>query len=127
MVKRLSKVTHGFVVQQFEEVGGVLTCVGQEFVAGDDVTWETPDGEVPDEVPDEAYQSFEMVQPVSGAGVCSVRGLLRALLGVGVDRLDDGVSVYCAGRGEYFPVDEVWFAAGSDVVDDGSVVLIVQD
>ena len=134
MVKRLSKVTHGFVVQQFEEVGGALTCVGQEFVAGDDVTWETPDGEVPDETPDEAYQSFDMVQPVVEpvvesvpGSVGSVRGLLKSLLGVGVDRLDDGVSVYCAGRGEYFPVDEVWIASGSDVVDDGEVVLIVQD
>lgn len=126
MGKRLSKVTHGFVVQSFEVVGDKCVCVGQEFVAGDDVTWETSDGEVADCPGCDAYESFEMVQPVVESvesvpgSVGSVRGLLGLLLGLGVDRLDEGVSVYCAGRGEYFPVDEV-------VVEDESVVLIVQD
>jgi hypothetical protein len=63
MCKRLRKVTVGFVVQEFELLGGVFKCVSQEFIAGDEVTWETPEGEVVDCPGGEEYWPFEMVEP----------------------------------------------------------------
>ena len=59
-----SKITVGFVVQQFDDKG---RCIYQEFVAGDEVNWETEEGEAieiedqPDL--DEWYYPFEMKQP----------------------------------------------------------------
>jgi hypothetical protein len=54
------KITHGFVIQRFKH----NKCISQEFVSGDQVEYETPNGtqvgEVSDELP---YVLFEMVQP----------------------------------------------------------------
>lgn len=55
------KITVGFVIQKYNADG---KCVGQSFVAGDEVTYEDMNGE-PIEVSTESeqYQPFEMVQP----------------------------------------------------------------
>ena len=54
------KITHGFVIQRFKH----NKFISQEFVAGDQTEYETPNGtqvgEVSDELP---YVPFEMVQP----------------------------------------------------------------
>jgi hypothetical protein len=54
------KITYGFVIQRFDN----NKFVSQEFVANDQVEYETPSGtqvgEVSDELP---YVPFEMVQP----------------------------------------------------------------
>lgn len=65
----INKITTGFVVQQYDTE--LKTYVFQEFVASDDVKYETEDG---DELPDneeilnpdgsEPYLPFEMVQPL---------------------------------------------------------------
>jgi hypothetical protein len=59
----MRKVTFGSVMQEYVELGDTLVCVGQEFVAGDEVTWEDVNGEVVDTPVDHVYQSFEMEQP----------------------------------------------------------------
>jgi len=55
----LKKVTVGFVVQTFDPYAGKF--VSQEFVAGDEVTYENEMGDVVDEW--EEYLPFNMVQP----------------------------------------------------------------
>ena len=62
-----NKITHGFVIQQFNNVG---ECIGQEFVAGDIVEYETEYGD-PINVMDmpkngDKYFPFEMEQPQYG-------------------------------------------------------------
>jgi hypothetical protein len=63
MMRKLRKMTVGFVVQEYVELGDTLVPVGQEFTAGDEVTWEDVNGEVVDTPVDHVYQPFEMVQP----------------------------------------------------------------
>jgi len=53
---KLNKVTVGYVVQTFEG----QTLVSQEFIAGDDVTYEDLDGNILS-APDDVYHSFDMV------------------------------------------------------------------
>lgn len=59
------KITTGFVVQTYDG----NKCIAQEFIAGDDVSYETVDGEpLPDDdrqevIDNEVYQPFNMVQP----------------------------------------------------------------
>ena len=55
------KITHGFVIQRFED----NKFVSQEFVAGDQVEYETPNGTQVGEVDDLPYVPFEMVQPIT--------------------------------------------------------------
>lgn len=62
-MRKLRKVTIGFVIQEYVEAGDTFVCVGQEFTCGDEVTWETPGGEVVDTPADHIYQPFEMEQP----------------------------------------------------------------
>jgi len=55
------KITTGFVIQDYDDDG---KCLSQEFVAGDDVTYEDEDGDIifsPD-IPED-YMPFDMVQP----------------------------------------------------------------
>lgn len=55
----VKKITIGFVVQEYDTETGKF--VSQDFVAGDQVDWEDEDGNaIPEE---DAYLSFEMVQP----------------------------------------------------------------
>ena len=57
----LYKITHGFVIQRFDNNNKFLS---QEFVAGDQVEYENQDGTQVEEVSDELpYVPFEMVQP----------------------------------------------------------------
>lgn len=58
------KITEGHVIQVFNDAG---ECIGQRFVAGDPVDYETGDGD-PINVDDmplagREYQPFDMVQP----------------------------------------------------------------
>jgi len=55
---KYQKITVGFVIQNFEDG----KCVSQEFVAGDDVSYEQ-NGETIDPPTDETYQPFDMKQP----------------------------------------------------------------
>ena len=57
------KITTGFVIQDFDDEGNFL---GQEFIAGDQVDWETEEGESTVAPGGEwfEYQPFDMVQPV---------------------------------------------------------------
>jgi hypothetical protein len=68
----ISKVTVGFVIQTFDQSQDRFTS--QEFVAGDEVTYEDDNGEVVDsaecevergDVMSEPYIGFEMLQPTS--------------------------------------------------------------
>ena len=59
-----SKITYGFVVQTFNDAG---EAIGQSFIAGDEVVYETTDGN-PINVMDmplagREYMMFDMVQP----------------------------------------------------------------
>ena len=57
------KITTGFVIQNYDGE----KCVGQEFIAGDQVDYETPDGEslvLGIDVDEGNYQPFDMVQPI---------------------------------------------------------------
>lgn len=64
MAKKFKKITTGFVVQDYEEKNGRFVCVGQEFIAGDQVDYEDEMGEsVEVDTLKEDYQPFDMVQP----------------------------------------------------------------
>lgn len=56
----IKKITIGFVVQTFDDQG---KCTGQEFVAGDDVTYENSFGDGLDKPDEEFYYPLDMVQP----------------------------------------------------------------
>ncbi len=58
------KITTGFVIQDFDEKDGKFVCVSQEFIAGDQVDYETEDG-TPIEIDTkkEEYQPFHMTKP----------------------------------------------------------------
>ena len=59
----MKKVTVGCVVQHYNKKG---KCTSQEFVAVDQVDWETDDG-TPCQAPSKhEYHYFEMVQPKQG-------------------------------------------------------------
>ncbi len=61
----MKKITTGFVIQTYNDNG---KCTSQEFIAGDQVDWETDDGQ-PIEAPgNEEYQPFDMVQPEISLG-----------------------------------------------------------
>lgn len=63
----LKKVTIGFVIQNYDEETGI--CVGQEFVAADQVYWEDESGELLNPPENTVYQPFTMEQPkVAWAG-----------------------------------------------------------
>ena len=62
-VSEFNKITVGFVIQTYKKQGDDFVCVNQDFICGDDVTYENEMGEVLAEKPDEQYQSFDMVQP----------------------------------------------------------------
>lgn len=59
-----NKITHGFVTQVFNDAG---ECISQNFTAGDDVDYETEDGDPINEMDmpkgGNEYQSFDMIQP----------------------------------------------------------------
>lgn len=55
------KITSGFVIQKFDENGVFLK---QEFVAGDDVSYETEAGDKVDIQQNDTYIPFDMVQPL---------------------------------------------------------------
>ena len=55
-----NKVTTGFVCQKFrKDESGKFVCIHQEFIAGDDVQFETLKGD-PVEAPEHDYQPFNM-------------------------------------------------------------------
>lgn len=57
-MKTTKKVTHGCVVQTFDDKGD---CIGQEFTAGDPVEWEDDQGS-PIDCPDDSwYHPFDML------------------------------------------------------------------
>ena len=63
---RFSKITVGFVTQNYEEVDGKFVCVSQSFTAGDQVDYENEDGEpfdIDEFDGEEQYQSLDMVTP----------------------------------------------------------------
>ena len=57
----MNKVTVGFVVQDFDGETGI--CKSQEFIAGDDVSWEDDYGNSI-KVPRHEYFHFDMKQPI---------------------------------------------------------------
>jgi len=63
---KYNKITTGFVVQNYITLGSNHICIGQEFVAGDEVDREDEYGSSIDHKIDttkENYQSFDMVNP----------------------------------------------------------------
>jgi len=56
----VKKVTVGFVIQTYDKDTG--KCVGQEFMAGDQVDYEDENGEAVSWQESE-YQPFDMIQP----------------------------------------------------------------
>jgi hypothetical protein len=67
--KTFKKVTVGFVIQDYETLpDGTAVCVGQDFIAGNDVTYENKDGEPLNDdmdinTDDEVYCPIILVQP----------------------------------------------------------------
>ena len=64
--KVFNKVTYGFVVQKYlRHRNGVARCVSQEFIAGDEVDYETLDETVlrENDVEPCEYYPFNMEQP----------------------------------------------------------------
>lgn len=58
----INKITVGFVIQKFDTESG--KCVSQEFVAGDEVSYETESGEhLDDDDFLDLYQAYDMVDP----------------------------------------------------------------
>lgn len=58
---KFNKITTGFVVQQYEKnTDGEFVCVGQEFIAGDQVDYEDVKGEPLGQVPEHKYQPYNM-------------------------------------------------------------------
>jgi len=58
----VKKITTGFVIQTYDSKTG--RCIGQEFVAGDEVEYEDEHGQSVDWTEEaDAYQPFNMVQP----------------------------------------------------------------
>ncbi len=56
----LNKVTTGFVIQRYrKQITGTFKCIGQEFIAGDEVQFENLKGE-PVDPPEHDYQPFNM-------------------------------------------------------------------
>lgn len=64
-MEKYKKITVGFVVQKYEKSqDGKFICKSQEFVAGDDVSYENDNGEkVVIDTDAEIYQPMEMLQP----------------------------------------------------------------
>ena len=63
--EHFNKITIGYVIQKYKRLEtGVLVCIGQEFIASDEVTYETDDCEAVEIDKDkELYCPLEMVQP----------------------------------------------------------------
>ncbi len=60
-MEKFNKITVGFVIQTFEEsTAGEFTCAKQEFIAGDQVDYEDPNGN-PIDLPEHPYQQFNMI------------------------------------------------------------------
>ncbi len=57
-MKTVSKITHGYVCQVYDADTG--KCVGQRFVAGDEVEWEDGNGKPISPQENCFYQSFYM-------------------------------------------------------------------
>ena len=59
-MEKFNKITVGFVIQAFEKsADGEFICTTQEFVAGDQVDYEDPNGN-PIDPPVHPYQQFNM-------------------------------------------------------------------
>jgi len=57
-----NKITTGFVIQKYTILDGKYICVGQEFIAGDQVDYENLNGKpVEIDTTKENYQPFDMV------------------------------------------------------------------
>ena len=57
-----NKITVGYVTQKYNDEG---VCIGQEFIASDEVEYENDFGEEVDTPDNEVYQPFHMVQPTN--------------------------------------------------------------
>jgi len=65
MEDEYNKITCGFVIQEYEVIDGVPTCISQEFVAGDVDYLDKQGNEITGQVDtvNEVYQPFDMIQP----------------------------------------------------------------
>jgi len=71
-----TKITVGFVCQHYREnASGKFVCIHQEFIAGDDVQYENPEGDTISP-PEHDYQPFNMVLLSSPQTVESIRNAL---------------------------------------------------
>ena len=62
-MKKMLKITTGFVAQVYEEINGEMVCTEQSFIAGDQVDWENDCGDSVNMPDNHKYQNMEMVQP----------------------------------------------------------------
>ena len=78
-MEKFTKITTGFVTQSYaKNAAGQFVCIGQEFIAGDDVQYENADGETIT-VPVHDYQPFNMTL-ISGPQITeSIRKALNWL------------------------------------------------
>jgi len=59
-MEKFNKITVGFVIQAFKKnADGKFICISQEFIAGDQVDYENPNGD-PIDPPEYPYQQFNM-------------------------------------------------------------------
>lgn len=57
----VNKITVGFVIQKFDSCENVF--ISQEFIAGDEVSWEDDEGNILDTPCNNSYLCFNMEQP----------------------------------------------------------------
>lgn len=61
-MKKFTKITTGFVVQAYEQnKAGEFVCIGQAFIAGDQVDYEDENGNSISPSPEHQYQQFKMI------------------------------------------------------------------
>lgn len=104
----VNKITTGFVIQQYDLEQN--QCLSQEFIAGDDVTYEDQNGEIIDDgysggdvmVEILPYQPFDMVQPKSQRMVYFIQPTLVT---------EDGQYIPCIAKENesgYYKTDWAW-------------------
>ena len=92
-VKEFHKITTGFVIQKYVTMGGNHICVGQEFIAGDQVDYEDSNGEpVSVDTSKENYQPFEMKMP-QPVGVNGLKFVCPDCGGTILESVQDGIHV----------------------------------
>lgn len=85
-----NKITTGFVIQNYVTLNGKHICIGQEFIAGDQVDYETTGGaSIEIDTENELYQPFEMKSPKQ-VGTDGLKFVCPKCQGTRLECMEDG-------------------------------------